>query len=80
MNSTRLFLSDSLSESYKDIGYSFCYAPWEVISEKIAKIRFEPEYSNVQNTWSVEKLLPLSEDFTDYYDLSARFDPDSTDQ
>lgn len=80
LNSTRLFLSDSLSEEYKDIRYSFVYAPWDVISEKIAKIRFEPDYVGVENTWSVEKLLPLSEDYTSYYDLSARFDQDSTDQ
>jgi len=27
----------------------------------------------LRNTWNVEKLLPLSEDYTSYSDLSARY-------
>lgn len=77
-NSIRLFLSDSLSETYKDIRYAFVYAPQDVISQKIAKIKFSPQYSNIQNTQNPDKLLPLSEDFSSYYDLSARLSGDST--
>lgn len=78
-NAIRIFLSDSLSEVYKDIKYGFIYAPFEVISEKIAKVQFYTDYLNVENTWNVEKLLPLNEDFETYEDLTARFDPNSDD-
>lgn len=79
VNSLRLFLSDTLSEEYKDIRYTFVYAPWEVISTKIAKVKFDAQYHMMKNTWNLEKLMPLSENYTSYADLSARyFDTDNT--
>jgi len=43
-------MSDSLSETYKDIIYKFIYAPMSVIIDKIAKVEFNVLYSGLENS------------------------------